>query len=70
MSHLLGTHIENSRTPFRDYPEGTVDQPDEHPLELSRAQLIELDTVLDGMRGKVERTVLRDLTIWPVRPEE
>jgi glyoxylase-like metal-dependent hydrolase (beta-lactamase superfamily II) len=68
VAHMLGTHIENSRTPFRDYPVGTVDQPDEHVLELNRAQLVELDDALQGMRGKLVRSVLRDFTIWPVTP--
>ncbi|MEO8451962.1 MAG: MBL fold metallo-hydrolase [Gemmatimonadota bacterium] len=68
VTHLLGTHIENARTPFRDYPEGTVDQPDEHVLELTRAQLLELNTALDGMRGKVHRLVMGDFTIWPLTP--
>lgn len=70
VAYILGTHIENTRTPFCDYPEGTVDQPNEHPLELTRSHLVELDTVLERMRGRVEPTVLSDLTISPVRPGE
>src|SRR5215831_17158753 len=34
--HILGNHIENSRTPYLDYKVGTVYQPDEHALELGR----------------------------------
>jgi hydroxyacylglutathione hydrolase len=68
VTHLLGTHIENARTPFQDYPVGTVDQPDEHVLELSRTQLLELDDTLQRMRGNVVRTVMRDFTVWPVSP--
>src|SRR5205823_5093469 len=34
VAHILGTHIEQSRTPFVDYPRGTIYQPDEHSLEL------------------------------------
>jgi hydroxyacylglutathione hydrolase len=66
VSHLLGAHVENTRTPFRDYPVGTVDQPDEHELDLSRANLMQLDSVVRTMRGRMTRTVLRDLTIWPM----
>jgi glyoxylase-like metal-dependent hydrolase (beta-lactamase superfamily II) len=66
--HLLGTHIENTRAPFRDYPEGTVDQPDEHDLQLTRDQLVELNDALKPMRGHITRLVMRDLTIWPVVP--
>jgi glyoxylase-like metal-dependent hydrolase (beta-lactamase superfamily II) len=65
VTHILGTHIENSSTPFRDYPVGTVDQPQEHGLDLAPAQLFEVDSVVRSMRGHVVRTVLRDVTIWP-----
>lgn len=68
VKYMLGTHIENTRTPFVDYLEGTVDQPDEHVLELNRAQLIELDSAVQEMRGKMVRKVMRDFTIWPVSP--
>ncbi len=68
VTRLLGAHIENTRTPFRDYPEGTVDQPDEHGLELHPDQLFELDSVVRAMRGRMSRTALRDLTVWPVAP--
>ena len=66
VAHFLGTHIENTRTPFQDYPEGTVDQPDEHVLELTRAQLLELRTALEAMSGRIQRQALADLTIWPM----
>ena len=66
--HLLGAHVEQSRTAYVDYPVGTVDQPDEHALDLGRAQLFELDSVVRTMRGRMTRTLLRDLTVWPVAP--
>jgi hydroxyacylglutathione hydrolase len=66
VTHMLGAHIENSRTPYVDYVVGTVDQPNEHVLDLGRAQLFELDSVVRSMRGRMTRTVLRDLTVWPV----
>jgi hypothetical protein len=65
---MLGTHVENTNTPYRDYPVGTVDQPEEHALQLDRAQLLELDQALQQMRGRIVRTVMRDFTIWPVTP--
>jgi len=65
---LLGAHIENTGTPYRDYPEGTVDQPNEHGLALYPRQLFELDSVVRAMRGRMTRAVLRDVTIWPVTP--
>jgi glyoxylase-like metal-dependent hydrolase (beta-lactamase superfamily II) len=66
VTHMLGAHIENTRTPLLDYPQGTVDQPDEHELDLGQAQLFELDSVVRVVRGRMTRTVLRDLTVWPV----
>ena len=65
---MLGAHVENTRTPFKDYPVGTVDQPEEHALDLGRAELVELDSVVRSMRGRVTRTVLKDVTVWPVAP--
>jgi hydroxyacylglutathione hydrolase len=67
VTHVLGCHIENSSTPFVDYPEGTTHQPDEHVLELGRAHLLELQAALRAMNGPIERRALRDFTIWPVR---
>lgn len=65
ISHLLGTHIENSDVPARDYVVGTVDQPREHGLALTVANLRTLDSALTPMRGRIVRTVLSDFTIWP-----
>ena len=42
VAHVLGCHIEQSATPFVDYPVGTKYQPQEHSLELGRAHLLEL----------------------------
>ena len=66
VAHILGAHIENTRTPFLDYPEGTAHQPDEHALELGRAHLLELADTLDAMGERIERAVCRDFTVWPV----
>jgi hydroxyacylglutathione hydrolase len=65
ITHMLGAHVEETRTPFRDYPIGTKDQPEEHDLDLQPAQLFELDSVVQRMRGKMTRTVLKDFTVWP-----
>ena len=67
VTHILGNHIEEARTPFLDYPIGTKCQPDEHALELGRAHLIELNDTLRDMNGAVTRMALRDFTIWPSR---
>jgi hydroxyacylglutathione hydrolase len=65
ITHVLGNHIEETRTPYLDYPIGTVYQPDEHALELGRAHLLELNEALQNMNGKIVRTAFRDFTIWP-----
>lgn len=68
VAHILGCHIEQSSTPFVDYPIGTTYQPQEHTLELGRAQLLELMSALDALQGKPARVFLRDLTIYPREP--
>lgn len=69
VAHVLGCHIEESKTAFLDYPIGTKYQPDEHVLELSHAHLIELDVTLKGMAGRPVRYALRDFTVWPRPPD-
>lgn len=66
VAHILGTHIENKRAPYVDYPAETKYQPDEHSLELGRGQLLELNEALIEMKGTVVRKVMRDFTIWPL----
>lgn len=68
VAHVLGTHIEQSATPYKDYPVGTQYQPEEHTLELSRGTLLELQEALAGMAAKPARLALRDITIWPREP--
>jgi glyoxylase-like metal-dependent hydrolase (beta-lactamase superfamily II) len=68
VAHILGTHIEQTRTPFVDYPRGTVYQPDEHVLELTRGVLLELNETLTGLNGKLQRVVLRDVILSPRAP--
>jgi hydroxyacylglutathione hydrolase len=65
VTHVLGNHIEQTRTPYLDYPIGTVYQPDEHELALGRAHLLELNDALQKMNGRVVRMAFRDFTIWP-----
>ena len=66
VAHILGNHIENTRTPYLDYRVGTVYQPDEHSLELGRAELLELLEALRQMNGQMVRKAMRDFTIWPL----
>jgi hydroxyacylglutathione hydrolase len=68
LAHILGNHIEQSSTPFLDYPVGTMYQPNEHELELSRGALLELDEALVSMHGTPRRMALRDFSVWPSGP--
>ena len=70
VAHILGCHIEQSSTPFVDYPTGTSYQPHEHSLELGRAHLLELMGALDALHGTPAKVFLRDLTIYPVPPRK
>jgi glyoxylase-like metal-dependent hydrolase (beta-lactamase superfamily II) len=65
ITHILGNHIEQTRTPYLDYKIGTMYQPDEHELQLGRGELLELNEALGRMNGKIVRLALRDFTIWP-----
>lgn len=65
VTHVLGNHVEQTRTPFVDYPVGTIFQPDERALALSRGALLELADALAARPGTPQRVFLRDFTIWP-----
>ena len=67
VSHVLGAHIEQARMPFVDYPRGTAYQPDEHVLELSRGDLLELNDALIRANGKPDKIVLKNVTVVPRR---
>jgi glyoxylase-like metal-dependent hydrolase (beta-lactamase superfamily II) len=69
VAHVIGNHIEQSSTPFRDFPIGTLFQSDEHDLALSRGSLLELQAALASMHGAPRKLALRDFTIWPTGPE-
>ena len=62
IAHVLGNHIEQTTTPFVDYPTGTKYQPEEHELALSAGNILELDRALQAMK-EPKTLKLRDLTI-------
>jgi hydroxyacylglutathione hydrolase len=65
VAYILGCHIEETRTPFLDYAIGTIYQPNEHELALSRGALLELEAGLVSLHGKPARLAMRDFSIWP-----
>jgi len=46
VTHIVGCHIEQTRTPYLDYKVGTKYQPDEHSLDMGRGELLELNEAL------------------------
>jgi hydroxyacylglutathione hydrolase len=68
IAHILGCHIEQSRTPYLDYPVGTIYQPNEHELQLPRGVLLEIQAGLESMHGKPQRIAFRDFSLWPSGP--
>jgi glyoxylase-like metal-dependent hydrolase (beta-lactamase superfamily II) len=69
VAHVMGTHIEQARTPFLDYPRGTAYQPDEHSLDLTRAHVLELNDAFIGMHGKLQKVALPEFTVAPRIPD-
>jgi glyoxylase-like metal-dependent hydrolase (beta-lactamase superfamily II) len=69
VAHILGNHIEQTRTPFKDFPIGTIYHPDEHSLDLSMGTLLELACGLKAMQGVPRRYATRDFTVWPTGPK-
>jgi hydroxyacylglutathione hydrolase len=68
VAHILGCHIEETRTPYLDYPVGTIYQPEEHELALSRGALLEMQFALESLNGTPKRVALRDFSLWPAGP--
>jgi glyoxylase-like metal-dependent hydrolase (beta-lactamase superfamily II) len=68
VAHILGNHIEQTRTPYLDYPVGTMYQPNEHEWGLSRGVLFEIQAGLEAMHGKPQRIAYRDFSLWPAGP--
>lgn len=67
VTHVLGCHIEQSATPFVDYPVRTTYQPSEHVLQLPRGVLLEIDEAMKAMGTDIRRYAMRDVTIYPNR---
>ena len=52
ITHVMGCHIEMTRTPGRDYPLGCSYQPDEPPLEMTVQQLVDLRDAARAVKDK------------------
>ena len=70
VAYVLGNHIEETSTPFKDFPIGSIYHPSEHCLELSFGSLLELEDGLKSMESAPHRMALADFTIWPLDPNQ
>jgi glyoxylase-like metal-dependent hydrolase (beta-lactamase superfamily II) len=66
VSWILGNHIEMTRKPGRDFPMHAASHPDEHPLELPYARLIELQTAVHRMGDMPSLDIHPDFIIYPL----
>ena len=66
VSHILGAHIEMTRTKGVAYRSGATYQPDEHVLQLSSEHLRALDAALTRLGPTPTRLVMDDFIIEPL----
>ncbi|MDG6910232.1 MAG: MBL fold metallo-hydrolase [Nitrososphaerota archaeon] len=64
VSHVMGCHIEMTRTPRKDYPVGTRYQPDEPPLQMTMGQLVSVKEAAASIKGRSGRYVFDDFAIY------
>jgi glyoxylase-like metal-dependent hydrolase (beta-lactamase superfamily II) len=69
VSHVLGCHIEMTRTPGRDYKIRTTYQPDEPPLEMTVAQLRDLQRAVERIDGDQGVHVFDEFVIYNGIPD-
>jgi glyoxylase-like metal-dependent hydrolase (beta-lactamase superfamily II) len=68
VSHVLGAHIEMTRTPGKDFMDRAPTHPDEHALELPYADLLDLQAAVHMMGDAVARDVHADFIVQPLPP--
>lgn len=68
VSHVLGAHIEMTRTPGRDFPQGAPSHPDERALELPYADLLALQAAAHAMGEPPTRDAHDDFIVFPLPP--
>lgn len=66
--HILGTHIEMTREPGKDFALGAASHPNEHVLELPYSTLLELQSALHGMGDTATRVENDEFIIFPLPP--
>jgi hydroxyacylglutathione hydrolase len=63
VTHVIGCHIEMTRTPGRDYPVGCTYQPDEPPLQMTTEQLVAMRDAARTVADKPGRHTFDDFVI-------
>ncbi len=67
VAFVIGTHIEMTTTPQEDYPMQAKSHPNEHPLQLTREHLLELNAALSAMGDKPVIEKHADFIIYPIK---
>jgi glyoxylase-like metal-dependent hydrolase (beta-lactamase superfamily II) len=66
VSWVMGTHIEMTQTPSRDFPMHAATHPSEHRLELPYSRFLELHAAVDKMGDMPQLEVHKDFIFYPV----
>ena len=64
VTHVMGCHVEMTRTPGRDYPVGTTYQPDEAPLPMTVDQLRAVHRAAHEVAGRPGAHFFDDFAIF------
>ncbi len=64
VTHVMGCHIEMTRTPGRDYPLGALYQPDEPPLQMTVAQVVAVRDAARSVAAKPGAHTFDDFIIF------
>ena len=70
VAHVLGAHVEMTRTPGKDFILAAPSHPDEHPLELPYVDLLELKAAVDKMGDTPVRDAHDDFIVYPLPPQK
>jgi len=68
VSHILGAHVEMTKEPGKDFAQAAAQHPNEHPLELPYADLLELQAAVHKMGDTVVKDVHHDFIVFPLTP--
>jgi len=68
VSHVLGAHIEMTATPGKDYADAAPTHPNERALELTYADLLELQAAVHKMGDTAVKDVHDDFIVFPIAP--